>query len=162
MTIWVFMMITVLASALAAFSSDKRRAILFLWLAGLGAGCVFLAVGAELLGVAQWIVSTLVAVSFLFFASMFGEYHQPVDVSLAKKTVDLALPVAIGAIFSYVIWLGVRGVPTEPVTTLSDGTDLVAVGRSMLQHHLLSLEVLALMLFLVLVGTGVIARPERK
>jgi NADH:ubiquinone oxidoreductase subunit 6 (subunit J) len=40
------------------------------------------------------------------------------------------------------------------------GNDLASLGKVMVENHIISLEVLALTLFLILVGGGVVARPE--
>jgi len=169
---WVFAAITLAAVMMATFVEDIRRAVLALWVAGLGIGAVYLTVGAETLAIVQWIVSTLVAISFVFFSVMFGEYVR--EVAAPKKPADpkrlapLALGTLIGLAFVWVIWLGVREQLDVsllmPVAGESGGSvggnDLLALGRALADRHLLSLEVLALTLFLVLVGGGVIARPD--
>jgi NADH:ubiquinone oxidoreductase subunit 6 (subunit J) len=38
--------------------------------------------------------------------------------------------------------------------------DLASLGKVIVENHIVSLEVLGLTLFLVLVGGGVVARPE--
>jgi NADH:ubiquinone oxidoreductase subunit 6 (subunit J) len=58
----------------ATVAGDTKRSILSLWFAGLSVGGLYLSWGAEFLAVLQWILSTLVAISFLFYAVMFGEY----------------------------------------------------------------------------------------
>ena len=40
----------------------------------MSAGALFLSYGAEYLAVVQWLVGTLVAISFLVYASLFGGY----------------------------------------------------------------------------------------
>src|SRR6476660_9582164 len=72
---WVFAAIALGAVFLATFLRQMRGAILALWVAGLGVGAIYLNIGAELLAIIQWIVSTVVTISFIFFAVMFGEYN---------------------------------------------------------------------------------------
>ncbi|MGZ3698551.1 MAG: hypothetical protein ACXWP5_10475, partial [Bdellovibrionota bacterium] len=76
MMMWVFVGVTLSACATATLVGNIRRAALALWVASLGVGGIYLTMGAELLAVIQWVVSTLVAISFVFFSVMFGEYHQ--------------------------------------------------------------------------------------
>ena len=57
--------------------------------------------------------------------------------------------------------------PTTDIFSLtvraSDSIKGVAdLGKSLVQDHLLSLEILALTLFVVVIGSGVVARPEVK
>src|ERR1700761_6658818 len=75
MMVWIFAGITLSAVLLATFVNQMRRAILALWVAGLGIGALYLTIGAEFLAIIQWIVSTLVTISFVFFAVMFGEFN---------------------------------------------------------------------------------------
>lgn len=157
---WVFAAIVLGAGALACFVGDLRRAVLALWVAGLGVGAIYLTLGAEVLAIVQWIVSTLVAISFIFFSAMFGEYGPGEGLRLDRGLVKAGLGVAVGAAFAWVVWSGTFGVPEDLVGHPAEGTDIAALGRSLTREHLLSLEVLALTLFLVLVGGGVIARPD--
>ncbi len=65
----------------------------------------------------------------------------------------------VGAAFAAIVWLG-SGNDVTVVPQPAEGTDLAAIGKALIHDHLLSLEVLALLLFLTLVGAGVIARPD--
>ena len=158
---WIFAGITLSAVLMATFVSHTRHAILALWVAGLGIGALYLTVGAEFLAIVQWIVSTLVTISFVFFAVMFGEFNHPRSQSSPKKGRFLVfLSILLGAAFAGVIGLGSRELPVSKLAQENFSGDLSNVGRALTQENLLSLEVLALILFLVLVGGGVIARSE--
>jgi NADH:ubiquinone oxidoreductase subunit 6 (subunit J) len=157
---WVFAGITLGAAGLAAFVGDIRRAVLSLWVAGLGIGAVYLLLGAEVLAIVQWIVSTLVAISFIFYSAMYGEYGPGEGMKLDRSLIKSGLGLAAGAAFAWVIWIGAGQVSEEKMLLPAEGSDVAALGRTLTQQHLLSLEVLALTLFLVLVGGGVIARPD--
>lgn len=165
-----FLGATLVAAGLAAFVGDIRRATLALWVAGLSVGCVFLTIGAEALAIIQWVLSTLVAISLIFFSVMFGEYGQS-GPGVARNWKDLPdferkrLLISFGGIaaglaFSWLVWRGAGPLPPESLSVPVSGNDLQSLGRSLTEDHLLSLEVLALTLFLVLIGGGVIARPE--
>lgn len=157
---WVFAAITLGAVGYATFVGDIRRAVLSLWVAGLGIGAIYLTLGAELLAVVQWIVSTLVAISFVFFSVMFGEYGKGEKVQLDRKLIKTGLAIVLGVAFVWLVWFGAGQFPDALLTQPMEGTDLAAIGKTLTGQHLLSLEVLALTLFLVLVGGGVIARPD--
>lgn len=157
---WIFTGITLTAVISATFFSDLRRAILALWVAGLGVGGIYLSLGAELLAIVQWIISTLVAVSFIFFAVMFGEFGAPNARPLGKAVLSIALSASLGLAFPLMIWIGSASLGGGAAAAPVEGNDLLAIGKALTERHLISLEVLALTLFLVLIGGGVVARPE--
>jgi NADH:ubiquinone oxidoreductase subunit 6 (subunit J) len=157
---WIFAGITLGAVLTATFVGDIRRAVLSLWVAGLGIGAIYLTLGAEVLAVVQWIVSTLVAISFVFFSVMFGEYGPGEEFKVDRRLIKTGLGVLLGLAFAWVIWFGGGHFPDELLPQAGEGTDIAALGKVLTGQHLLSLEVLALTLFLVLVGGGVIARPD--
>ena len=157
---WVFAIITFIAVLMATFETHMRRAILALWVAGIGVGAMYLTVGAEFLAIIQWIASTLVAISFVFFAVMFGEYHTPLPRGGDHGRLLAILAILLGAAFAIIIGLGSGQIPEGSLNLVTQESDLGTLGRKLTQDHLLSLEVLALTLFLVLVGGGVIARSE--
>ncbi len=157
---WVFAGITFSAVLIATFERQMRRAILALWVAGIGVGAMYLTVGAEFLAITQWIVSTLVAISFVFFSVMFGEYNYTAPREKKGSYLILVLSLLLGFGFSVVIWLGSKELPEVFLALNKEGSDLNSVGKMLTQDNLLSLEVLALILFLVLLGGGVVARSE--
>lgn len=158
---WIFAIITLVAVLMATFESHLRRAILALWVAGVGVGAMYLTVGAEFLAIVQWIVSTMIAISFIFFAVMFGEYNSPVPKGKKPKgQLLVVLAIGLGTVFALIVKLGCQTLPDGVLDFVTQDSDLGALGQKLTQDHLLSLEVLALTLFLVLVGGGVIARSE--
>jgi NADH:ubiquinone oxidoreductase subunit 6 (subunit J) len=158
----IFVGITISAVLMATFVSNIRQAILALWVAGLGVGAMYLTVGAEFLAVIQWIVSTLVTISFIFFSVMFGEYNSVKTPLKGENIVLIVLALSLGAVFTAVIWVGSQGLPEITFQISGSPADLALIGRKLTQENFLSLEVLALTLFLVLVGGGVIARSEKR
>jgi NADH:ubiquinone oxidoreductase subunit 6 (subunit J) len=160
---WIFIVVILGAVFVAAFVSDMRRAALALWVASLATGGLYLTLGAELLAVIQWIVGTLIALSLVFFSAMFGDYGARAEKWSLRSAARVFMPVIIGAGFAVVIGVGSFGfgrIGPMPVGGLP-GNDLAAIGKELIGNHLISLEVLALTLFLVLIGGGIIARPER-
>jgi NADH:ubiquinone oxidoreductase subunit 6 (subunit J) len=163
-TFWISVSLTVAAAVLATFVSDVRRAVIALWLCGLGMGGIFLSVGAELLAITQWIVSTLVVISFIFYAVMFGEFGVSDERPLKARLQGLVMPLIAGAAFAAAAWIG-AGMLHGDVTaieapTTTSGSPTAEVGRRLTEENWLSLEVLGLTLFLVIVGSGIVARPE--
>jgi NADH:ubiquinone oxidoreductase subunit 6 (subunit J) len=160
MITWIFAALTVVSATVATFAPDLRRSNLSLWLAGLSAGALYLTLGAELLAIVQWIVSTLVAISLLFFSSMYGASRELPEGTGWRRALKIGLPLLLGLLFAFIIWHGAGFLDVEAVTPPAEGNDLRTLGVELTGRHLFSLEVLALTLFLVLVGGGVLARPE--
>jgi NADH-quinone oxidoreductase subunit J len=157
---WIFAGFGISAVLMATFARQIRHAVLALWVAGLSIGGVYLTLGAEFLAIIQWIVSTLVTLSFIFFAVMFGEYHSPTPRTSRHGMLLPFLSLFVGAGFTTIIWLGAKDLSESASVNEVGTSDLAVIGKMLTQENLLSLEVLALTLFLVLVGGGVIARFE--
>lgn len=168
---WICSAVALGAALTATFMSSIRFAILSLWVCGLAVGGIFLSQGAELLAITQWIISTLGALCFIFYSVMLGEYHSEETTPLKRKLVSAILPTLAGLGFSGVIWLGSRSLssanaganalnmaPPSP----ENAHNLATIGKSLMDKQFLSLQILGLTLFLVVVGAGVIARPEMK
>lgn len=155
--------LTLVSAGAATFLLDIRRAALSLWLTGLFIGGLYLALGAEVLAMIQWILSTLSVMCFLFHAVMFGEYANPQPLSRLDRIAGAIAPLLAGAAFTSIIYLGFSS-RREGTPELSSGDfplqSLEQVGKELVEKHLLSVEVLSLTLFLVVVGVGVIARAE--
>lgn len=161
--IWLAICVWVLISAgFAVCVSDVKRAALALWMTGLGVGALFLGLGAETLGIAQWILSTLIAITFVFYSVMFGEYEGAQRELPRLPWLAWAATISLGAGFVAVLWFASRHLDLFAGLTAAqvDRGALVALGRSIIENHLISLELLGLTLFLVMVGVGVVARPE--
>lgn len=162
----VFSVFVIVLSLIAAFSRSTRLSILALWLTGLFVGALSLTAGAELLAVVMWVLSTLVAISFVFFAVMFGEYKGFSD-KVPRYPPPLrggtlfAAAIAVSFAFGLIQWAGTNSVVPVVGGGLA-GNDLAGIGQRLLKDHVVSLQVLSLTFFLVLVGVGVIASPRKK
>ncbi len=150
MMVWVFSVI-ILASALSAvLATNVRTSALALWLTSLAVGGVYLTVG--------------IAISFSFFSAMFDE-QEGFHLESRKRIAFLSLALLVGATFVAIVFLGWFSHPAESFGIPgvgAGGNDILALGRTLTEKHLLSLEVLAVTLFVVLIGGGVIARPEKR
>lgn len=156
-----FAVLAVVSAALAMIFSDSRRVILSAWVSGMSVGALFLSYGAEYLAVIQWVVGTLIAISFLVFATMYGEYGS-LDARTPRERLFDAIPsVLAGAAFFAMIALAVHDFSESTSAEGPTGpNDLVAVGIALGQRHWVALELLGFMLVAVLIGAGVISRPE--
>jgi NADH:ubiquinone oxidoreductase subunit 6 (subunit J) len=174
MIFWTCGAISLGGALAAAFSRNMKAAILALWVAGLGAGGMFLALGAEMLGVVQWLVSTIIALAFVFYAVMFGEYGKESSTEpRGRSLLRLVLPIFAGIALAAVVMFGAKELAhvSDPAQVVQgplaipakgSGQDLVAMGRALAHDNLVSIEILALLLFLTVIGAGVITRPEEK
>ena len=157
---YVFIVVILGSALTATFVRHIRIAILALWVTSLGVGGLYLTMGAEFLAIIQWMISTLMTVSFIFFSVMFGEFNSATPRENKRDILRLGLAVVIGLSFTAIIGLGSKPLVEGLLLIPREDVDLSALGRRLTEDHFLSLEVLALTLFLVLVGGGVIARSE--
>jgi NADH:ubiquinone oxidoreductase subunit 6 (subunit J) len=160
-----FSIVAMVAVCVASFVSHIRHAILALWVAGLSTGALYLVLGVELLAVVQWVMSTLVTIAFIFFSVMFGEYGRMSQEKNFKKSSEgilfILLSSLLGGVFSWVMIRGSKDLPGAfEFQFQKTDLDLGSFGSLLVQDHWLSLEVIALTLFLVLIGGGVAARLQ--
>lgn len=153
----IFSALTVLAAVGAVILSDMRKVIVASWVASMSAGALFLSYGAEYLAIVQWLVGTLVAISFLVYASLFGGYAS-VDARSKREKIFDGIPAAvIGLSFFAIVTVAALG---KDVVAEGSAADLAAMGQSLTSKHVISLELIAFLLLAVLVGAGVIGRAE--
>ena len=161
MIFWLFGIISCLSALAATFLSDIKLAALSLWFVGLAAGGLYLSLGAEFLAITQWIVSTLICGSLTFYSVMFGEYGRTDSRPLSRKMSSAVLPVLAGGAVAWAIWSTGTQLGSLQVVP-AQASDLLSLGRKLADENFLALEILALTLFLVVVGAGVVVRPERR
>ncbi len=152
----------VASAGAATFIGNIRRAIISLWICGLMVGGLFLSLGAEVLAIVQWIVATLGALAFMFYAVMFGEKEHEDKRPVKQRVLVSILPILIGVGFTLLVWSGTQSqISNSAEMIISEPPQNASVlGISISENHFLSLEVLAIMLFLAIVGTGVMARSD--
>lgn len=159
---WVFAGIALSAALTATVVQNMRRAILALWVAGLAVGALYLTLEAEFLAVVQWIVSTLLTLTFVFFAVMFGEF-KPYDRRRSRNEwLLISLSAFLGLAFSLIVGMATQNLASDAGARVHTLSDLKELGQLLIEKNFVSLEVLALTLFLVLVGSGVVARSGKK
>jgi len=150
---WICGILALLSGAVATFVNELRLSLVALWLAGLAVGGVFLSVGAEYLAVVQWIVSTLLCITFLLFSSLY-------DPKTERPTGKFYLmSILIGLGFIAVIWSAVFQLPHGGVLE-ENAIGLVDLGKAMVKRNFLAIELLAVTFLIVIVGAGAISRTE--
>lgn len=158
---WIFAILALIAATLATLAQDLKYSILCMWLAGLGVGAIFLTVDAEFLGIIQWIISTLVAISFVFFAVMFGDFESSKEKKESRNYLLTFCSVALGLVFSGLVWLATDKNFTDDASKVTTVIDVKTIGKTLVSTHFLSLEILTMTLFLVLIGCGAITKIEK-
>ncbi len=160
---WVCSVVAMMSAAVAAFSAGGRTVAFALWCAGLAVGGIFLTLGAEALAVVQAVISTLVALSFLFHSTLFGEGCAEDGLRARGSTgIKIVLFSCLGAAVSGAIFFAASGLAQS---SAAPGTgrifaDIHELGTVLVSRHMMSVVIVGLALFLVLIGAGVVARPE--
>src|SRR5690242_17977322 len=109
----IFSVFAVLGALAAVVFSDTRRVVASAWIAGMSIGALFLLFGPEYLAIIQGTVTTLVAISFMVYATMYGEYGAVDTRALRQKIVDAIPAVVVGAMFFGTIFLAMNGHPAS-------------------------------------------------
>ena len=146
--------LAITSGAFVVMSDRLRSAAWFLWVCGMSVGGVFLSFGAEYLAVVQWTLSTLAALSFLFYSVLFGEEKK------SERTWSWsAVAFAAGLGFVVIAVTALRDLPGS-ARSANSVISLSAVGRALISDDFLALKVLVVALLVVTVGAGILSRPE--
>ena len=161
MIFWICCLVTITCGLGATYIEDLKKSILCLWGASLGVGGIFLSTGFEFLAILQWVVATVIAISFVFYTVMFGEFADFKASRDAKKQDFIAtlLSTLLGIAFSFTIWIAVKDLEQVPFQ-ISNAGILADLGDTLVTRYLLALEIVGITLFLVLIGTGLIVGEE--
>ncbi len=159
---YFFAALTFSSTLLAAFSADIYVAILALWLAGTSVGAIYLILDFETLAMIQWLSCTLIALGFVFFAVLFGEYRSSPSRSLGKRWGIPLISLVLGIGFSALSWFSASFSPlNEDRSAVGPETNAAEFSMSLVNQHGVSLTLLALMLFVTLIGAGIVARSTQ-
>jgi hypothetical protein len=152
----------VTGAAVAAFSSNTRRAVIALWASQLGAGAILLGSGAELLAVAYWISSTLVCGAYFLHAELLGTTRGDREVgvpALRRRLAAGAFPAAVSAGFGFLVWflfkLAAEWSPQSP----ESATFVPAAASG--DERIVLIELLSITALALAVAAGVVVRPRR-
>jgi len=150
---YLFGFLSVLLGVFAALSTSIKNAAFYLWLCGLSLGVTFLVAMSEFVALAQWLVSSLIYLTFVFHT------QKSEDASFLSDWVKQGLSGFIGFLFILGLYFGLK----DSVSRIRLGDDLISVyelGHYILSDQLLSVEVLSLSFFLVVVGIGVLGKRK--
>jgi NADH:ubiquinone oxidoreductase subunit 6 (subunit J) len=153
----IFALMTVGSACVAAFVQDMRKALLGLWAAGLSAGAMYLTVGQELLAIIQWVSASVATLTLLFSVALYGDPG-------AKRSMNRVR--AIGPAFmsmGFVIltWFGAVAFRNDAPVVLNTGSSLATLGQTLLERHLVAVEIVALLFLAATIGAGVLTRKIR-
>lgn len=150
--------VALLAAFLACIIRSSRNAGLALWCCGMSIGAMYLSLGFELLAIIQWIISTLVGISFIFYAVLFGPKPGKINIRIGFVRFIATLCVCAG-LFLLISYCVKDLFLSSELNTAKIG--LGELGVDLLKNHIVSLAVIGLTLFVTIVGAGVFSRAER-
>ena len=157
------MVILVAAVIVVTFSSQIRAVILCLWLMGLVVGGIYTLMGAEMLGFIQMVSATLTGVSLYFFSMIFGEKIENDEQPKYQKIFHRVCVFLGATLYSVVLGLGFQPLLQQqlPNHIAFAVVDMNALGGKLTHEYILSFQIIALTFFIILIGGGVLARPEK-
>lgn len=139
----------------AALMTQLRGAIICLWLCSLSVSGMFLSLGAEYLAVLVGLLATLLATVFVFHTELFGRRERVPNWLIA------VIAFIVGDAFVVVVWSCVHTLGTGFHTPVAvQAPSLVEIGKYLVTEQFLSLQIMAIIMLTVIVGLGVISRPE--
>lgn len=146
-----------LGAALAIQTQTPKRMAWGYSLCGISVGGIYLTIGFESLAFVQWFLTLIFSLAFSVYSYLFtDEVRDPSFKSLLKEQI---LPGALVLILGVIIVLGAH----SALLTFNDFSRMegvAAFGRRLIQQHLFAILILGVILFLCIVGVGVLGRPE--
>jgi len=140
-------------AVLSLFLTETRATLLLVWLAGVSIGGCFLASGAEFLAIAQWLVSTILAIVTLFFSNLFDQSED------APDPFFLVLGV-ICSVFCFFL-ISKYLAPAFVMSGLKfQNIPLAQIGKSLVVEHALEIQLICVICLIAAVGVGHLSRPE--
>lgn len=157
------MVVIVAAVMIVVFSTQIRAVILCLWLTGLAIGGVYTLMGAEMLGFIQMITASLTGASLFFFSMIFGEKIENDESPKFQKIFHRLAVLAGSAMYSFVLGLGFQSLTRQqlPDDLQFKVVDMNLLGGKLTHDYILSFQIIVLTFFIILIGGGVLARPEK-
>ena len=150
---WVFAVATVICAGASVFSHRRRSSAILLQFSGVFLGGIYLSLGSELMAFAQWICSGALGLVLLFYVSLVGD--QAEEARWGRRGLALLVSLAFGCVLIF----GTRELPASRNETPLSLGDL---GRSMVREHFVATSGLLVLLLILAVGAGMIARPRKE
>lgn len=156
----VFVVFALVCALASVWVRTPRYAILALWGMGLWTGVAYLAAGAEVLALLEWILSSVSTLSLVFFSLLFGEFTASERERTDRAGVPwfLALPTVLG--FGAWMFLASPQADLPDALAAQSTSQLAEMGKRLIEEHWLASEVVGALLFISVVGAGIIARPD--
>ncbi len=155
--------VLIAAVMVVVFSTRIRAVILCLWVAGLAVGGIYTLMGAEMLGFMQMIAASLTGASLFFFSMIFGEKIENNESPKIQKFIHYFMVLAGSTVYAAVLGLGFQSLLKQqlPDDLPFKVIDMNVLGGKLTHDYILSFQIIALTFFIILVGGGVLARPEK-
>jgi NADH-quinone oxidoreductase subunit J len=161
--LFVFCLATlVFGAGIAVFSARLIRSVCGLAVCSIGLAGLYYFLHSPFLALMEVLIYIGAVCVTIVFAVMLAEPEEPPRTEKSGSTVfwgGLAL-LTSAAIFSALVWLGVRGQWNPPSNLLSDGS-IADIGRALLTTYSMAFEVISLALLVAILGAMAIARAGR-
>lgn len=162
---FILLALMTLSAAVAAMSMPRLvHCALALVVAFAGLGCIFLALGAEFVGLAQLLVyvgAVAILIVFVILLTRGSEVSMRPGVRSAFSGTVIAL--AVFAVIAHAVLTS--GVSRMATTAAAPSNRVQEIGVALMQQYVLPLEVIALLLTAALIGAVILAlreKPETK
>ncbi len=155
-SIFVVLALIVLVAGLRVVSStDLVHCVLWLGIVLILTAGLFLMLGAPFLAGVQLLLYTGGVITLMLFGVMLTHRHQDIGIEVDSTR---RLPAAVGSIGLFAAMAAaILGTELPPLASASP-VPAVEIGRAFLTDHLLSFEVLSLLLLAAMVGAIVLGR----
>ncbi|MGC8549907.1 MAG: NADH-quinone oxidoreductase subunit J family protein [Acidobacteriaceae bacterium] len=158
---FILLALITLAAAVAAMSMPRLiHCALALVVAFAGLGCIFLALGAEFVGLAQLLVyvgAVAILIVFAILLTRGGDASKRPTVGPAISGTVIAL--AVFAVIAHAVLTS--SVSRMATTAVAPSNRVQEMGVALLQQYVLPLEVIALLLTAALIGAVILALREK-
>ena len=160
--IWSAVTFGVLAWGGAILSVSTRVPKRMAWgfsFCGIAVGAVYLSLGFETLAFIQWFLTFILSLAFSVYSYLFVD--EPKETSWKVIVRDQVIPGALVLLLSIIITLGAH----STILAFNDFQRMegvAAFGRRLIREHLFAILLMGVILFLCIVGVGVLGRPEVK
>ena len=151
----------------AVLCKSVKKSVISLWITGFSTGAIYLWAGVEYLGIIQWILGTLGAICFLFYAPMLPEDLLSKAESKIRWEWLLVssgvIAILIGIVFFAAQAGGAGGQNGKTMFQIRFfEQSLASLGKELATDQFITLELLGFSLLITLVGASLLSRPEKE
>jgi NADH-quinone oxidoreductase subunit J len=158
---FILLALITLSAAVAAMSMPRLvHCALALVVAFAGLGCIFLALGAEFVGLAQLLVYVGAVAILILFAILLTRGSEVSMQPGARSAISgTMIALAVFAVLAHAVLTS--GVSRMATTAVAPSNRVQEIGVALLQQYVLPLEVIALLLTAALIGAVILALREK-